>query len=237
MPRVKKTTQSTKTKKPASAAGEQSMSVPVFSLEGKETKKLSVSSSIFGAKVHKSLLVQYMRMYQTNQRQGNASAKTRSEVAGSTKKIYRQKGTGRARHGANTAPIFVGGGVSGGPKPKDFELKMNKKQKRIALYSALSLQLKENNILGIGQSVTGCTPKTKPFVRMLRSMNVFGKRLLMVLPKIEKNNLILAARNVKGTEFIEAKNINPYAILRAQKVIFTEKALEFVNTYFLPHAN
>src|SRR3989339_216040 len=105
------------------------LSVRVFSIDGKEKKTIELNKNIFDVKVSPSLLAQAVRVYLANQRAGTASSKTRSEVVGSTRKIYRQKGTGKARHGSLKAPIFVGGGVVGGPKPRDFSLKINKKQK------------------------------------------------------------------------------------------------------------
>src|SRR6185437_7247197 len=117
------------------------VSVDVVGIDGKVTGKIALPGEIFGEKLNKALLAQAVRVYLANQRQGNASTKTRGEVDGSTRKIYRQKGTGRARHGSVRAPIFVHGGIAHGPKPRDFSLTMPQKMKQKALFSALSTKL------------------------------------------------------------------------------------------------
>ena len=127
------------------------LSLSVYGIDGKEQKTIELPKDVFAATENKSLLAQAVRVYLVNQRQGNVKVKTRSEVIGSTRKIYRQKGTGKARHGAIKAPIFVGGGVAHGPKQKEYNLKFNKKEKKLALYGALSSKLKEKKIFGLDE--------------------------------------------------------------------------------------
>src|SRR3989344_5158891 len=178
-----------------------SLTVPVYEISGKEKGSLSLPKEAFSVDVNKALLAQAVRVYQSNQRQGTASTKTRGEVVGSTRKIYRQKGTGRARHGDIKAPIFVGGGIVGGPKPKDFSLKINKKQKTKAFFSALTLKLKENNIMGIVDEALKIKPKTKIVADFLEALKFSGKKITFVLPKLEKNNFVLASRNLSKVRF------------------------------------
>lgn len=233
MPRIKKSEKQekkiTRAKKAVKKVVKSELTIPVFNLEGKEEKLVGLPKEIFNVEIKPQLLAQYVRVYLANQRQGTASTKTRGEVAGSTRKIYRQKGTGRARHGAITAPIFVGGGVVGGPKPKDFSLKLNKKQKRKALFSALTLQHKNQNIIGLESSFLDIEPKTKIIFSLFKKIGFDNQKILLVLPKMEKNNLILSARNIPNISFINISSLNPYKILNSQKIIFVEGGLEVLS--------
>lgn len=208
------------------------LSIKVFDLEGKEKKELVLAKEIFSVKVSPKLLAQYVRVYLANQRQGNASTKTRGEVIGSTRKIYRQKGTGKARHGDIKAPIFVGGGVVGGPTPRDYSLKMNKKQKQKALFGALSLKYEKKLIFGLTETALKTEPKTKIMASFLKKMDWTGKRVLFVLPEL-RNNLVLASRNLYEPELIEAKTLNPYIVMRADVILFLEPSVNIVVNHFL----
>src|SRR3990170_6251019 len=137
-----------------------SLNVPVVGVDGKTKSKIQLPKELFGAKVNKALLAQAVRVYLANQRTGNAATKTRGEVEGSTRKIYRQKGTGRARHGAIRAPIFVGGGIVFGPRPHDFHLDFPKKMKRRALGSALTSKLGSGDVIVVS-GLSDLEPKTK----------------------------------------------------------------------------
>ncbi len=202
------------------------LSLSIYDIEGKEQKTVELPKEVFGVASNPSLLAQAVRVYLVNQRQGNVKVKTRSEVIGSTRKIYRQKGTGKARHGAIKAPIFVGGGVAHGPKQKDYNLKFNKKEKKIALFAALSEKLKEKKIFGLEDKVLMIKPKTKIFVNFLEKLLLLDKNNLIVLLKMEKNNLILAMRNIPGISFIEARSLNSYLVLKNNNIIFIENSLE-----------
>ncbi|MBI5127575.1 50S ribosomal protein L4 [Candidatus Roizmanbacteria bacterium] len=215
----------------------ESLTVQVYDMNGKEKGTLSLPKEIFSVVVKPQLLAQAVRVYQFNQRQGTASAKTRGEVIGSTRKIYRQKGTGRARHGSIKAPIFVGGGVVGGPRPKDYTLKINKKQKTKAFFGALSLKLKEKSVLGLDDKALNIEPKTKLIADFLKNMELSNKKVVFVLPKLENNNFILATRNLKKVSFTDAKSLNVFQILNSSKLVFLESSLEVLKNHFLKNEN
>ena len=172
----------------------------------------------------------------SNKHQGTASTKTRGDVAGSTRKIYRQKGTGRARHGSIKAPIFVGGGVVGGPKPRDYSLRLNKKQKRKALFMALTLKQKEHNIIAIDNALT-IEAKTKLVAGFLSTLGLANKRTLFIFPKIGKNNFILASRNIPLASLVDVFTLNPYNLLQAHKVIFVDNALSVLEKHVSKNEN
>lgn len=202
------------------------LTLSIYGIDGKEQKTVELPKEVFSVTANKSLLTQAIRVYLVNQRQGNVKVKTRGEVTGSTRKIYRQKGTGKARHGSIKAPIFVSGGVAHGPKQKDYKLKFNKKEKKIALYGALSTKLKENKIYGLDEKALIMKPKTKAVVNFLHELKLNGKNNLMILKKLETNNLVLAMRNVPNLTFIDVNSLNPYLILKSSSLIFVENALE-----------
>lgn len=198
----------------------------IYDIEGKERKTIELPKDVFAVTENKSLLAQAIRVYLVNQRQGNVKVKTRGEVIGSTRKIYRQKGTGKARHGAIKAPIFVGGGVAHGPKQKEYNLKFNKKEKKLALYGALSSKLKEKKIYGLDEKALNMEPKTKIIANFLKTLKLAGKNNLIILKKMETNNLILAMRNISNASFVDVNSLNPYLILKSSSLIFVENALE-----------
>jgi len=202
-----------------------SLSTTVYDINGKEAGSVDLPKEIFSVAASSKLLAQYIRVYLANQRQGTQSTKTRSEVRGSTRKIYRQKGTGRARHGDIKAPIFVGGGIAHGPKPQDSSLKINKKQKRKALFLALSQRFKQGDIYFI-DGFLKIKPKTKQFIEILKNLKLDKeKSLLLIYPKKDAKHLILAARNVKNIDFNEVGSINAYQILKSHKIIFAKETL------------
>jgi len=231
MPRVKKETLlEKKTVKKTSG-----LIIPVYDIDGQEKESLSLPKEIFQVKANSKLLAQYIRVYLTNQRQGTASTKTRTEVSGSTRKIYRQKGTGRARHGDIKAPIFVGGGIVHGPKPRDYSLKMNKKQKKQALFSALSLKLAEKSIIGLEESALKIEPKTKKIASLLNKIGLKAKKVVFILPKIERNNFVLAVRNIPKTIITDPISLNAYQVLKNDFLVFFDKAVKIFSQHFLKH--
>lgn len=203
-----------------------SLSLSIYSIDGKIQKTIELPKEVFAVTVNPSLLAQAIRVYLINQRQGNVKVKTRGEVIGSTRKIYRQKGTGKARHGAIKAPIFVGGGIAHGPKQKEYNLKFNKKEKKLALYGVLSSKLKEKKIFGLDEKALTMDPKTKTIANFLKELKLVGKNNLMILKKLETNNLVLAMRNIPNLSFIDVNSLNPYMILKSSNLIFVENALE-----------
>ncbi len=213
------------------------LSIKVYDAKGNEKDSITLPKGIFSVAANPKLLAQYVRVYLANQRQGTASTKTRGEVIGSTKKIYRQKGTGRARHGDIKAPIFVGGGVVGGPKPKDYSLKLNKKQKRKSLFLALSLKQKDHAILQAENELSNIKPKTKLAMQFLTTARIQNEKILFVFPKMEKNNFILASRNIPNIYFSDASSLNAYVILNADKIIFIDNALSVLEKHLSKHEN
>lgn len=211
---------------------EKKLIMPIYDITGKKKGTMALPKEIFSSTAKESLLAHAVHVHLTNKRQGTVSTKTRGEVRGSTRKIYRQKGTGRARHGAHSAPIFVGGGVVGGPKPKKYSLKINKKQKRRAFFGALTWSFKQGNLLGIENESLRIKPKTKTIVDFLNNLEVSGQKILFVLPKLEKNNLVLAARNISNLEIKDARSLNTLDVLKAQKVIFVKESLEVLKKHY-----
>ena len=210
------------------------LSIGLIDKAGKEAGSMQLPKELFGGKVNDALMQQYVHIYLTNQRQGTVSTKTRSEVKGSTRKIYRQKGTGRARHGAKKAPIFVGGGITFGPKPRIFALSMNKKQKKLALISALSYSLNEKKLSGVQDSVLGMEPKTKNFAKFLKDAGLADKGVLFIMPGEKTQSFMRASRNVQSASSIEAKSLNAYEILRARKIILFESTIKTLVDHFNP---
>lgn len=225
MPKDKKTEQiEEKVKKTAKKAHE--LELTVYNIEGREEERVALHKEIFDTEINHGLLSQSVRVFLVNQRQGNASTKTRGEVNGTTKKVYRQKGTGRARHGSAKGPIFVGGGVTGGPHPHAYSLKMNKKQKRKALYDALTLKYKEGNIIGLFDKLLDIEPKTKNLVDLLKKLKLKSEKILLIIPENKKSGLVRAARNIPNVTVISASSVNPYIVLNNQKIILLPSSLE-----------
>jgi len=209
------------------------LSIPVYDLDGSEKELVALPKEIFAVEVNEKLLAQYVRVYLANQRQGTASTKTRGEVIGSTRKIYKQKGTGRARHGDIKAPVFVGGGVVGGPKQRDYSLRLNKKQAKKALFNALTLSLQKGAIIGLGDEFIKIEAKTNKFAAFLKSLNLKKEKILLVLPKMERNNLVLAVRNLSNVTIIDVNSINPFEILRNGKVLIVKAGLQVLEKRFV----
>lgn len=204
------------------------LSVEVFDITGKASGHMELPKEIFGADINKSLIAQAVRVYLANQRRGTASTKSRGEVNASSRKIWKQKGTGRARHGAVSAPIFVGGGVALGPKPKDYSLKLPKKMKKLALISVLSSKFKSGEI----KVLTGLEkvePKTKNVAALLKSMGVEGKKMLLVTPDISKKgfeNVYRASGNIKGMNISTASMMNAYEALDNKVIILMKQSVD-----------
>lgn len=202
------------------------LSLTIYEIDGKENKTVDLPKDVFAVSANRKLIAQAVRTFLVNQRQGNVKVKTRSEVIGSTRKIYRQKGTGKARHGAIKAPIFVGGGVAHGPKQKDYNLKFNKKERKIALYGVLSEKLKEKKLFGLSDKALSIEPKTKIVANFFKNLKLSGKNNLVVLSKMETNNLVLAMRNMPKVTFVDVMTLNSYLALKSSNIIFVEKSLE-----------
>lgn len=204
----------------------------VYSLEGTVTGAVALNEEVFGQKPNKALLAQYVRVYLHNQRQGNASAKTRAEVAGTTKKIYRQKGTGRARHGSDKSNLFRGGGATFGPVQHEFQMSMNSKQKRKALYLALTQKRELGGVKVLDATTIAEKPNTKGIVKAL-SLMTQAKKLLFVLSKVEASSFVLSVRNIEGVEIVQAQTLNAYQVLNTREVIFVNDALDTFVSHFI----
>jgi large subunit ribosomal protein L4 len=208
------------------------LEISVYGADGKETKTVELPKEIFDVEASPRLIAQYVRVYLANQRQGTASTKTRSEVTASTRKIYRQKGTGGARHGSRKAPIFVGGGVAFGPHPTDHSLKMNKKQKRRALFAVLSLKAKEGAISALSEEMLSMKPKTKTVQATFKTLGMDKVKIMMIISKFQENGLLLSVRNLPNIEIVSATSVNPYTLLNNNKIVFTEDALAVFTKQF-----
>ncbi len=207
----------------------------VYNLKGKVVETIDLPKEIFGQKMNKKLIAQAVRVYHANKRSGTASTKTRGEVTGSTRKIWRQKGTGRARHGDIKAPIFVHGGVAFGPKPRNFHLILPQKMRKIALFISLSKKLSDGNMT-IVAGINSIEPKTKMMVSVLDALFAAKKeqKILFVLGDEDKTtNVMRAARNIKGIEIAHVHALNAYDVLAADRILFTKEAVEPLTKQFV----
>lgn len=204
------------------------MEVSVLNINGQETgRKVTLNESIFGITPNDHVLYLDVKQYLANQRQGTAKSKERSEISGSTRKLGRQKGGGGARRGDINSPLLVGGGRVFGPKPRDYRFKLNKKVKTLARKSALSYKAQESAII-ILEDFNLEAPKTKEFVNVVKNLKIDSKKVLLLLPEVNKN-VYLSARNLQRSEVMLASTLNAYKVLNADVLVFTEKALQVVD--------
>ena len=202
------------------------MEVKVLNVTGKETgAKVQLSDSIFGIEPNDHAIYLDVKQYLANQRQGTHKAKQRNEIAGSTRKLYKQKGTGGARAGSIKSPLFNGGGRVFGPQPRDYSFKLNKKLKSLARKSALSYKAKDNSILVL-EDFNFDSIKTKNYIKMEADLNVTDVKTLLVLAAAENNNVYLSSRNLKKTKVISVEQLNTYDVLNAGKLLLTTGALK-----------
>lgn len=207
------------------------LSADVFDLSGKVIEQIALPQEVFGAKINKVLIAQAVRVYRANQRLGTASTKTRGEVEGSTRKIYRQKGTGRARHGSVRAPIFVHGGIVGGPKPRDYSLKMPKKMKKAALFGSLSDKYAVSKI-SIVDGFAKIEPKTKIFVEFIEKTKLSEKKnKLLLITTGAVDNVKRAARNVEGVTIANVSTLNTHDVLNNKQLLFMKEAIAEIEKY------
>lgn len=201
------------------------MELPVINQEGKETgRKAKLNKALFAIEPNHHAIYLDVKQFMANQRQGTHKAKERAEVSRTTKKFFRQKGTGNARIGSLRSPIQRGGGTVFGPRPRDYSFKLNKKTKNLARKSALSLKLEGKN-LQVLDKLDFETPKTGDFARMLEALGLKGKKSLFILGDTNKN-VYLSSRNLKGSDVIKASELNTYTVMNAQSVVITEDSLE-----------
>ncbi|HMK03480.1 MAG TPA: 50S ribosomal protein L4 [Ferruginibacter sp.] len=199
------------------------MQVDVLNIEGKKTgRTVELPEEIFGIEPNDHVIYLAVKQYQGAQRQGSHKVKTRAEVKGSSKKLHKQKGTGGARKGNLRNPLYKGGGTIFGPKPHKYDIKLNRKVKDLAKMSALAYKAKDNAIMVL-EDVNMDTPKTSAFTGMMKSLNITGKKTLVVIPEYN-DNLYLSLRNVPTVSGTLLSDLNTYDILNANVLILTEGA-------------
>ena len=196
--------------------------VKVFDMAGKEVGEITLSDVIFGREVNGAVLHAAVRAYLMNQRQGTQSTLTRTEVSGGGRKPWRQKGTGRARQGSTRAPQWTHGGVALGPKPRDYYTAMNKKTKRVALFSALSSKVADGSLVVV-DAIKTATYSTKTMVNMLKALGA-EKKALVVLPEVDAT-VIKSCANIEGVSTTQYSTLNVYDILNADKFIVVKDAI------------
>lgn len=201
------------------------MELTVLNIQGKETgKKVSLDDSIFGIEPSEHTVYLEVKQYLAAQRQGTHKAKERAEIARSTRKIKKQKGTGTARAGSAKSPVFRGGGRVFGPRPRNYDFKLNKAQKRLAKKSVLSQKLKDNEIKVL-EDFNFEAPKTKDFIGVLKALGLDAKKSLFVLGDAENQNVYLSSRNLQKTKVVNNSELNVYDLINASEVIFLEGSL------------
>jgi large subunit ribosomal protein L4 len=204
------------------------MELVVKNIQGKDTKKkVSINDSIVGIEPNDHAIYLDVKQYLANKRQGTHKTKERGEVAGSTRKIKKQKGTGTARAGSIKSPVFVGGGRIFGPKPRNYGFKLNKKVKQLARKSALTYKLKSEGLLVI-EDLNFEAPKTKQMAEIIKNFNLLNKKSLLVLPETN-NNVYLSSRNLEGVKVVTISELNTYDIMNANGVLLSESSVEKLN--------
>ena len=201
------------------------MKVAVHNIKGKETaKKVDLKKNIFGIEPNDHAIYLDVKQYLANQRRGTSKTKERGEITGSRRKIRKQKGSGMARVGDIKNPIFRGGGRIFGPKPRDYDSKLNKKVKRLARKSALSYKAKDNNIIVL-EDFSFDTPKTKEYLNILNNLDQLNSKTLMVLSDVNKN-IFLSSRNLKKAKVVRASDLCTYEIMNANKLLILEGSVK-----------
>lgn len=203
--------------------------VALYNMQGQQIGEVELSDSVFGVEVKPEVMHQVVVNYLANQRVGTASTKTRGEVRGGGRKPWRQKGTGRARHGSIRSPLWRKGGIVFGPKPRSYKYTLPKKLKRLALKSALSAKVRDNEIIVVDK-LTMDVPKTKEMVKILTNLNANTKSLIVLdSPDI---NVVKSARNIPGVTTTTANTLNVYDILNHEKLIMTMDAVKRVEEVY-----
>ena len=207
------------------------MELAVYNIEGKDTgKKVTLNDEVFGLEEPNNHAIYLdVKQHLANQRQGTHKSKERSEVAGSTKKLGRQKGGGGARRGDINSPLLVGGGRVFGPRPRNYSFKLNKKVKALARKSALTYKAQKNEIVVV-EDFNFEAPKTKNFVNFAKNLEIAGQKVLVVL-ETQKKNVYLSARNVEGANIVTASELNTYKILDNKKMVVTESSVAVLNQF------
>ncbi|MDD3107854.1 MAG: 50S ribosomal protein L4 [Alistipes sp.] len=207
------------------------MEIAIYNISGKETGKMAVlKDEIFGIEPNTHAIYLDVKQYLANQRQGTHKSKQRNEIAGSTRKLKKQKGTGGARSGSILSPLFPGGGRVFGPVPRDYSFKLNKKLKQLARKSALSTKVKEEAVKVV-EDFTMDAPKTKEFITITKNLNLEGKKMLLVLPE-SNATIALSARNLQNVKVVLASNLNTYDVMNAGCLVMAAGSVEAINQMF-----
>ena len=207
------------------------MELAVLKIDGTESgKKVTLNEQVFGLEPNDHAIYLDVKQYLANQRQGTHKSKERWEVAYSTKKIVRQKGSGGARHGSIKSGTFVGGGRIFGPQPRNYGFKLNKKLKQLARFSALSYKAKEN-VITVVEPFAMEAPKTKEFISILNNIKANSRRVLFVLPE-NSNNIYLSSRNLENVKVVNVNEINTYDIMNAYSVVFVDGTQDALYTEY-----
>lgn len=200
------------------------MELAILNTAGEDTgKKITLEDSIFGIEPNDHAIYLDVKQYQAAQRQGTHKAKERGEITGSTRKIKRQKGTGTARAGSIKSPIFRGGGRVFGPKPRNYDFKLNKKVKRLARYSALAYKVQGESIKVL-EDFNFEAPKTKEYIKLLSNLKVGDKKSLLILNE-KDDNILKSSSNLKGARVITVSELNTYEIMNAANIMFVESSI------------
>ena len=203
--------------------------IKVLNMAGSEVGAMDLSEKVFGAEVNTAILHSAVRMYLSNQRQGTQSTLTRTEVSGGGRKPWRQKGSGRARQGSTRSPQWTHGGVALGPKPRTYKVKMNKKIKRLAMFSALSAKVAGSEMVVI-DAISATEYKTSAMAKMLAAVNA-GKKALVVLPEVDAK-VIASLRNIEGVKVAQYNTINVYDILNCNTLVCAKAAVEKIEEVY-----
>lgn len=205
------------------------MQVEVLNISGKKTtKKVDLVDGIYSVEPNDHCIYLDVKQFLANQRQGTHKSKERAEIARTTKKLKRQKGTGGARAGSMKSPLFIGGGRVFGPKPRDYSFKINKKVKTLARISALSYKAKDNAITVL-EDFNFEAPKTKNFVDLIKNLNLDSKKTLVVVGAHNKN-VYLSSRNLPTAKVVSASDLNTYDILNAESLVLAESSVKAIET-------
>ncbi|CAM3942607.1 50S ribosomal protein L4 [Mucilaginibacter galii] len=207
------------------------MEINVLNVSGQETgAKVQLSDTVFAIEPNDHAIYLDVKQYLANQRQGTHKSKQRNEIAGSTRKLHKQKGTGGARAGSIKSPLFNGGGRVFGPQPRDYSFKLNKKLKQLARKSALSYKAQDNSIVVL-EDFTFESVKTKSFIKLVADLNLTNEKTLLVLPAAN-NNIYLSSRNLKKAKVITADQLSTYDVLNAGKLLLTTGSVKTLEEAF-----
>jgi len=207
------------------------MNVSVLKYSGEDTgRKVKLSAGVFEIEPNDHAIYLDVKQYLANQRQGTHKSKERADIAGSTRKIKKQKGTGTARAGSIKSPLFRGGGRVFGPEPRDYSFKLNKKLKVLARKSALAYKAKEKGI-SVVEDFSFDSPKTKEYVKMINALSLSDKKILLVLPEANKN-IVLSSNNIKKSKVITTDQLNTYDVVNAENIVFVESSIGKIDNFF-----